>query len=124
MNDLESEPFKRGSVDEDNMNANATTQQPPLLPRRIHLGGGSILLWAIGGLFCSFAALLLVLTFLLPGGPIEPPSDMPWEEFEHWVDSGAWFWDSMKTCAKCAALGVLLIAMPFVRLSRARKIPS
>ena len=57
---------------------------------------------------------------LIPA-PIEPPSQMPWEEFQHWVDSGAWFWDSMKTCALTGTLGILLIALPCVRLLRNRK---
>ena len=98
------------------------TETPPI-PRRIPRGVGAVVLWVIGGLLCAHAALLFLVIMLLPA-PIEPPGQMGWEEFKDWVDSGAWFWDSMKTCGKSATLGFLLVALPLVRLFRNRRQPA
>jgi len=105
------------------MSRNEPRSNPPAIPSRTAIGWGSITLWIIGGLLCSLAGLLLISTLLvLPlGGPREPPSQMTWEEFKQWTDSGAWFWDSMKDCALWGGVGILLIALPFPRLMMKRK---
>jgi len=98
-------------------------EQPLPIPTRMRVECGTIALWGVGGFLCGYAVLFFALTMLLPG-PIEPPSNMTWEEFRRQVDSGDWFWSDMKTCAVSGGIGGLLIALPFARLLRKGKTPA
>ena len=65
----------------------------------------------IGRVLFSYAIILLLVTALVAplGGPIEPPSNMIWDEFVKWTDSGAWWKEAVRTSAIFAMGGVLLM---------------
>ena len=84
---------------------------PPPMPLTRKKCWWHLPLRVIGGALFSYAIILLLVTDLVAplGGPREPPSNMSWEEFMKWTDSGAWWKEAVRTSTIVALGGVLLM---------------
>ena len=68
-----------------------------------------VVMWVVALPFIAWGTLELFFTLVVSmiGGPIEGPSNMSWDEFMRWVDSGQWWRDSVRE-------GSLLVIIPLV----------
>lgn len=68
-----------------------------------------IISYLISAPLIIFGTLLLATTVItnFMGGPREPSTDMTWDEFRIWTESGRWFWESM-------LWGVGFVAIPLL----------
>lgn len=69
-----------------------------------------------------FGVLLTVLTMLTSflGSPREPPPGMSWEQFQQWINSGAWFKESITTSVSCILIPAI-IAGVITHVTRGRE---
>jgi len=91
----------------DEKNATAVPQMP-MTTRKCWWQLG---LRVIGRVLFGYAIILLIATALVAplGGPREPPSNMSWNEFQKWTESGAWWKESVRTATIVAACGAALM---------------
>jgi hypothetical protein len=93
------------------MQAKRPTRLPPPLPAAPARCWWRSVLRVTGGILLGYAIILATVTALIVplGGPIEPPSNMAWEEFVRWTDGGAWCKNTVGTCIIVAGIGVTLM---------------
>jgi hypothetical protein len=80
-----------------------------------------ITVWVIALSVTAYGVLLALSTLLtsLIGGPREPPSNMSWGQFRQWIDSGAWFRESIATSISCILIP-LVVAGLVTHLTRSK----
>ena len=74
-------------------------------------GGWRQALRVMGWILIGYAGVMFIATVpvALLGGPVEPPSNMSYDEFSKWKAGGAWLNESMGFIIGSFAIGCLLL---------------